>query len=68
MMKRRLGERWVILREIRVRVRVGHRFLRVALGKRHAISLTVYVVLRPSVLGKVGALMDNGSCLYLVNE
>ena len=67
-MVRRLIKSWGILREILVRVRVFHRLRRIALGKRLASRLTIFVVIRPSILGKVGRLMDNGSCLYLVNE
>ena len=67
-MVRRLSERWVILHEILMRVRVVHRFRRVALGKRLASRLTVCIVVRPSIPGKVGGLMDKGSSLYIVNE
>jgi len=67
-MVRRLSKSWVILREILVRVRVVHRRVRVILCKRLAISLTVYVVVRPCIVGKVGGLVDKGSSLYMVNE
>ena len=51
-----------------MRVRVVQRCRRVALGKRHARNLTVYVIMCPSVHGKVGGLMDKGSSLYIVSE
>ena len=63
-----LSKRWVILREILVRVRVVHRRVRVILCKRLASRLTVCVVVCPSVAGEVGGPMNKGSSLYIVNE
>ena len=67
-MVRRLSKKGSILREILMRIRIVHRCLRVALGKRLASKRTVYVIMGSSVAGKVGRLMDKGSSLYIVNE
>ena len=63
----RLSKSWVILREKLMRVRVVHRHVRGALGKQHASILTIFVVFRRSVTGKVGRLVDNGPSLHIVN-
>ena len=62
-MLRILRKRWVVLREILVRVRVVHRRVRVILCKQLAIILTIHMVFRPCVLGKVGCLVDKCSSL-----
>ena len=59
----RLRKSWVIFRKILVRVSIVHRRVRVTLRKQLAIRLTIYVVVGPSVGGKVGRLMNKGSSL-----
>ena len=59
----RLSKSWIIFREILVRVRVLHRRVRVILCKQLASRLTIFIVVGPSILGKVGCLMDKGSSL-----